>query len=85
MSLIGGADLALRVAAQIEHGGEGLGDLRRAVEIAGDVSAGAGLEVELLDDIVAAVEGAGDGGRNGRAVGQRPQAQHLQPHLAAAG
>ena len=77
LSLVGLGDFALGVAAEVENAGERLGDVCGAVDVSGHVGAGNALEVDLLNHVVAPVEGSGDSCLKRRALGHRVQAQHF--------
>ena len=68
--LIGRVHLALRVAAKIKNGGQPARDLRGAVKIAGHMSAGHTLEMDLLHHVISALQHAGHGGLQGGALRQ---------------
>src|SRR5262249_11729741 len=60
-------------------------DLLGAVEVAGDVQSRLALEVQFLDHDAIALEFAGDGRLQRRALRQRPETEHVEGFLGKAG
>jgi len=90
VGLVGGfvAGAALEgVTADIEHGGEPLSGvgIGGAEEVGGDVEPGARLEVEILDQVTVALDGAGNRGVERSGLGQGVEAEHMEILSVAGG
>ena len=72
------------MTAGVEDGGEFFRLLFGSIQVAGDVEAGAALEVEFIDDDIFALDGAGDGGVQRRFLWQRREAEHVEIFLTKA-